>query len=106
MIAGLIRPTRDGPLTSAFERSRERGARMISLVENRTAQAELLADSAELRRQVEVIVQTTPVIDVHTHVFPIEFKGLYSEGIDDLLTYHYLIAETFRSAHISHKQFW
>ena len=79
---------------------------MISLMENRAAAAELLKDSSELRRQVELVVATTPVIDVHTHVFPPEFEGMFFHGIDDLLTYHYLIAETLRSADISHASFW
>lgn len=78
----------------------------ISLVENRMTQSELLRDKTALRAQVEEIVQTTPVIDVHTHVFLPEFKGLCFEGIDDLLTYHYLIAETFRSSNISYERFW
>lgn len=78
---------------------------MISLMENRAARAELLTDSSELRREVELAVRT-PVIDVHTHVFPPEFDGLFLHGIDDLLTYHYLIAETFRSTDLSHARFW
>jgi len=31
---------------------------------------------------------------------------LFLHGIDDLLTYHYLIAETFRSTDLSHARFW
>ena len=79
---------------------------MITLMDNCAAQSELLTDRSELRRQVELIVTTTPVIDVHTHVFPPEFDGLFLHGIDDLLTYHYLIAETFRSTNLSHARFW
>ncbi|HZE70475.1 MAG TPA: hypothetical protein VE135_13240 [Pyrinomonadaceae bacterium] len=75
-------------------------------VEDRVAGAQLLTDRAELRRQVEFLVRTTPVIDVHTHVFPPEFDGLFLHGIDDLLTYHYLIAETFRSTDLSYARFW
>ncbi len=78
---------------------------MVSLMENRAARAELLMDSSELRREVELAVGT-PVIDVHTHIFPPEFDGLFLHGIDDLLTYHYLIAETFRSTDLSHARFW
>ena len=79
---------------------------MISLMENRAAAVDLLTDPAELRREVELAVGTTPVIDVHTHVFPPEFAGMFLHGIDDLLTYHYLIAETFRSTAVSHARFW
>src|ERR1700704_2297801 len=78
---------------------------MVSLMENRTARGELLTDISELRREVELAVRT-PVIDIHTHVFPPEFDGLFLHGIDDLLTYHYLIAETFRSTDLSHARFW
>ena len=79
---------------------------MVSLVENRATQAELLTDSSELRRQIELAVSTTPVIDIHTHVFPPAFDDMFLHGIDDLVTYHYLIAETFRSTDISPARFW
>lgn len=79
---------------------------MSSATEDRGSQTELLTDSSELRREVERIVKTTPVVDIHTHVFPPEFGAMCLSGIDDLLTYHYLIAETFRSTHVSHASFW
>jgi hypothetical protein len=43
---------------------------------------------------------------MHTHLFAPEFEGLNLSGIDELLTYHYLIAETFRSARVSYEEFW
>jgi len=79
---------------------------MISLVENQAVQAELLTDAVKLRQQVELIVNATPALDLHTHVFPPEFGSLYLSGIDDLVTYHYLIAETFRSTDLTHATFW
>src|SRR5689334_2335665 len=79
---------------------------MISLVENQTVQGELIVDKKELRQHVELAVNKTPSIDVHTHVHSPEFTSLYLSGIDDLLTYHYLIAETLRSTDISHACFW
>ena len=79
---------------------------MISLVENQGAQTALLTDKEKLRKQVELVVSKTPAIDIHTHVHPPEFSGLYLSGIDDLLTYHYLIAETFRSCEVPHAAFW
>lgn len=45
---------------------------MVSLMENPAVRAELLTDSAELRREVDLAVRTL-VIDVHTHLFPPEF---------------------------------
>ena len=69
-------------------------------------QAELLTDAGELRAQVEMIMNSTEVMDVHTHLFPPEFNRLCLFGIDELLTYHYLTAEAFRSAKIPHDRFW
>ena len=79
---------------------------MISLVDSQTAQTELLTDRQKLQQQVEQAVRKVPAIDVHTHVLPPQFQGLFLYGIDDLLTYHYLIAETFRSTNTTHAQFW
>ena len=47
------------------------------------------------------IVTETGVFDVHTHQYPPSFKTLFSVGIDDLVTYHYLVAELFRSSDVS-----
>src|SRR2546421_2045640 len=68
--------------------------------------AERLTDGAQLRRSGEEVVNTTRVVDVHTHLFPREFGSLSLSGIDELLTYHYLIAETFRSARLAPESFW
>jgi hypothetical protein len=76
------------------------------LTENHVASVELLTETSELRRQVELMVSTAPVIDVHTHLFPPEFDNLFLQGIDDLLNYHYLVAEFFRSTRLSHAAFW
>ena len=69
-------------------------------------ESQLLSRTTELRAQVELIVSSMPVVDAHTHLFPLEFNELCLWGIDELLTYHYLTAETFRSARISYEQFW
>ena len=59
-----------------------------------------------MRRQVTEVINRTPVIDVHTHLYAPEFGALNLFGIDELLTYHYLIAETFRSSDITYERFW
>lgn len=69
-------------------------------------ESQLLTRTTELRAQVELIVNSTPVTDVHTHLFPPEFNAFCLYGIDELLTYHYLTAETFRSARVSYDEFW
>jgi hypothetical protein len=75
-----------------------------SVTENRSGPR--LTDRAELRRQVSEVVRGVPVFDMHTHLFAPEFGGLNLSGIDELLTYHYLVAETFRSARVSYERFW
>jgi hypothetical protein len=79
---------------------------MVTSTESRTKLYGLLTDTEELRAEVELVVNSTPVMDVHTHLFPSEFDELCLFGIDELLTYHYLVAEMFRSARIGVDQFW
>ena len=45
---------------------------------------------------VGITVAEAGIIDVHTHLCPASFGHLLLRGIDELLTYHYLIAETLR----------
>jgi hypothetical protein len=79
---------------------------MVTSTESRTKFYGLLTDTEELRAEVELVVNSTPVVDVHTHLFPSEFNELCLFGIDELLTYHYLVAEAFRSARITPEKFW
>jgi hypothetical protein len=79
---------------------------MVTSTESRTKFSELLTDVEELRAEVEIVVNSTPVMDAHTHLFPPEFNDLCLSGIDELLTYHYLTAETLRSARIGYERFW
>ena len=79
---------------------------MVTSTESRTKLYGLLTDTEELRAEVELVVNSTPVLDVHTHLFPSEFNELCLSGIDELLTYHYLVAEMFRSARIPYDRFW
>lgn len=52
--------------------------------------------SSDLSSRIARILAATPATDMHTHLFSPSFGGLLLRGIDDLLTYHYLIAEFFR----------
>jgi hypothetical protein len=79
---------------------------MVISTESRTQLSELLTHPTELRAQVDLIVNSAPVADAHTHLFPPEFKELCLWGIDELLTYHYLTAEALRSARTTYEQFW
>src|SRR5438093_1921179 len=61
---------------------------------------------AALARRVEKIVANTPVFDIHTHLYDPAFKALLLWGIDELLVYHYLVAEAFRYLDVAYEQFW
>lgn len=58
-----------------------------------------IADSVTLEREVRRIVADTPVTDIHTHLYDSGFGDLMLWGPDEMLTYHYLIAEVLRAEH-------
>ena len=60
----------------------------------------------QLDAWVEKAVTETPVYDIHTHLYDAAFGDLLLWGIDDLLVYHYLVAESFRYMEVSYDQFW
>lgn len=62
--------------------------------------------NAEIQMLVETAVREAPVTDIHTHLCPPDFGSLCLWGIDELLTYHYLIAETFRWIELPYEAFW
>jgi len=62
--------------------------------------------SEQLRQAVEEVLASTPFIDIHTHLYSPSFGALGLWGIDELLTYHYLEAEFFRSSDTTPKQYW
>src|SRR5712691_8254623 len=62
-------------------------------------------DSAQLAARVEQIVASTPILDVHTHLYDPAFGNLLLWGIDDLLVYHYLVAEAFRYFDLPYERF-
>ena len=60
----------------------------------------------QIAAQVESAVGATPVSDIHTHLYDPAFGELLLWGIDDLLVYHYLVAEAFRYSGIPYEKFW
>ncbi len=78
--------------------------------------------SDELPQFVQQACERQSAWDIHTHLYPPTFgtpnlnfssnpdpHGLLLFGIDDLVTYHYLIAELFRfipESKLTHEQFW
>ncbi len=59
----------------------------------------------DVRGETARIVADTAIFDMHTHLFPPAFGGLSRWGIDNLLTYHYLVAEVMRATDVSPQQF-
>ena len=50
----------------------------------------------QIRNLTAQIVNETPVLDIHTHLYAAPFGDLLLWGPDELVTYHYLIAEVSR----------
>src|SRR5438067_11927747 len=77
---------------------------------------------SQLAGVVEQVIGAQAVNDLHTHLYPPTFgtpvpnrsgstdpAGLMLWGIDELLTYHYLVAEVYRvvpATQLPYEQFW
>src|SRR5215813_77143 len=55
---------------------------------------------------IQKAVESAPVFDIHTHLYDPAFGDLLLWGIDDLLVYHYLVAEAFRYMEMPYEKFW
>jgi hypothetical protein len=55
---------------------------------------------------VKDVLTATQFVDIHTHLYPPAFGKIGLWGIDELLTYHYLEAEFFRSSKTTPQQYW
>ncbi len=63
-------------------------------------------DENTIRRMVKDTVAEVKVTDLHTHLYSPEFGPLMLWGIDETLTYHYLIAEALRRTDMPYDDFW
>jgi hypothetical protein len=61
---------------------------------------------ADLPGVVTRIVNETPIVDMHTHLYSEEFGEIGLWGVDELINYHYLIAELFRYSSLTYDEFW
>jgi len=55
---------------------------------------------------VSRVLARVEITDIHTHLYDPRFRGLLLKGVDELLTYHYLVAETFRWTGKPIAEFW
>lgn len=62
----------------------------------------------EVRAAVVKAVERVPILDIHTHLYEPRFGSMLLRGPDELLTYHYLVAEVFRVApgDLTYERFW
>jgi len=60
----------------------------------------------ELVPAVRQTVQKQTVTDMHTHLYSPNFGKILLWGVDELLTYHYLVAEVMRWTDVTPEQFW
>ena len=88
------------------ERRNEGAIGMSGLTEETGNRVYGREDTAALREAVTRIVAATPVTDIHTHLYAPPFGSLLLYGVDELLTYHYLIAEVLRATRIPYDRFW
>jgi hypothetical protein len=63
-------------------------------------------EHSDLAARVHAAVARAPIEDIHTHLYDPAFGGLLRWGIDELLTYHYLVAEAFRYLDVPYERFW
>ncbi|WP_028307005.1 glucuronate isomerase [Desulfitibacter alkalitolerans] len=66
----------------------------------------MLTDKKILSEKVYEAVNRAEITDIHTHIYPTDFGGLLLWGIDELLTYHYLIVEYFRYSNMKYENFF
>lgn len=62
--------------------------------------------SEQIQSVVEEVLSSTQFIDIHTHLYSPAFGKIGLWGIDELLTYHYLEAEFFRSSDTTPGEYW
>src|SRR5258707_2765640 len=75
----------------------------------------------QIASTVTETLRKQPIVDMHTHTYPPSFgtpvphagevdkKGMLLWGVDELLTYHYLVAEVDRvvpETKLPYEQFW
>jgi hypothetical protein len=61
---------------------------------------------AVVSQWVDNAVWSTPITDLHTHLYPPSFGGLLLYGVDELLTYHYLVCEVVRAGSLDAEAFY
>lgn len=66
----------------------------------------MITDKKVLQDVITKEVANVQITDIHTHVYPEAFGDILLWGVDELLTYHYLIAEFFRYSDMTYADFF
>ena len=82
----------------------------------------MLTETQSLLERTQQAIAGEAVVDMHTHLYPptfgtplgghsgsVDLDGLMLWGIDELVTYHYLIAEVYRvipASELPYEKFW
>ncbi|SHE09704.1 Uncharacterised protein [Chlamydia abortus] len=66
----------------------------------------MISERETLKAVVQEAVQRQKVTDMHTHLYSPNFGDILLWGVDELLTYHYLVAEVMRWSDIPISDFW
>ena len=78
----------------------------MSSSETATSNATQPLSPDDILPAVQDALQSTPIVDIHTHTFSPQLGALGLWGIDNLVTYHYLEAELFRCNPIRPADYW
>lgn len=65
-----------------------------------------LTTNQMLKEVIEREVNNVHLTDIHTHLYSADFNDLLLFGIDDLLIYHYVMAEYLRSSQVDYEKFF
>ncbi len=65
-----------------------------------------ILDKQNIEKAVENTINSTYITDIHTHLFSECFGDMFLYGIDQLLTYHYLVAEAMRYTDMDYESFF
>jgi glucuronate isomerase len=66
----------------------------------------MILSSDNISNKLLNIINSTPIFDLHTHLFPPKHEGYFLLGFKNLLNYHYLIAELLIAANIDASTFY
>ena len=66
----------------------------------------MILSSDNISNKLLNIINSTPIFDLHTHLFPPTHEGYFLLGFKNLLNYHYLIAELLTATNIDASVFY